>query len=187
LSVQKQPSINVLHWKLPEDFVDSIKSFEINRIVDDRLSVVPIAALPINVNTKGDVALNYSYSDTVSTRVVGYEIIGRLRDERKVLLDKVTTIGQPTQIPDEQMVIFTLDENDNSQLKIVIVDPTTDVVLREKTLTYRAVFDHTQKIYVGDFIVRGILIFDLYIVNNSRRRTKKMRFKATNAGVTLQE
>jgi hypothetical protein len=187
LTVKKHPSINVLKWRLTSDLMDSIESFEVNRISDDRLSAIQIATVSIISNTRGVAELEYFYRDTISTPVVGYEILGKMRDERRILLDKISTIGVDIEIPDEQMLIFELPESDKSQVHIFVVDPVRDVVLREKTLNYSAALDPTQKIYVGDFIVRGIMSFDVYVVNKSNRQSKKMQFKATEVGVVLQK
>jgi len=187
LAVQRQPSINILKWKLAPDLVDSIEMFEVNRISNDRLTAAQIASVSIGSNTKGDTELDYSYRDTVSVSVAGYEIVGKMRDERRRLLDKVSTIGVDVKIPEEQMLVFNLDEQDKTQLQIFIVDQNRDVVLREKTLNYSATLDQIQRIYVGDFIVRGIVKFDLYVVNKNNHRTKKMQFTATETGLVLQQ
>jgi hypothetical protein len=165
LSSSNNKNIVTLRWTLQKPYDDNIDAFEIYRSQKGaRLTMV--GNVPAEFNALGVVQSDYAFIDTLSSENnYTYEIIGLLNNGTKEILDRHTTNFYRGDRANGQTLNISLDFKEGTSVQMLLIDKYADKILRQLAIEFRKAQDHSQRIYVGNYIEMGIRNFIVRIVN----------------------
>ena len=131
------------------------------------------------LNTAGKYITNYSTTDLLSTEgIYIYEIIAIYKDSQlKDVLDRETISFRPSASLDP-FIHVSLDYKTGTKIQLMLVDELRDVVLKQNTFVFDAKRDKQQKIYIGDYLNKGISHFLVVSTNLKTFEKRVYKFSA---------
>ena len=169
-----------LQWTAAESLLQTLERFEVyrKRKGEATLQVAQVAPL---LNAAGKYITNYSATDVLATEgIYTYEIIALYKNsELKEVLDRETVSFRPSASLDPFLHV-SLDYKTGTKIQLMLVDELRDVVLKQNTFVFDARRDKQQKIYIGDYLDKGISHFLVVSTNLKTFEKRVYKFSAAN-------
>ena len=169
-----------LRWTASESLLQKLERFEVYRKRKSE-AAIPVAAFGPALNTAGKYITNYSVTDLLTTAgIYTYEVIAIYKDsELKEVLDRETVSFKPSATLDPFLHI-SLDYKTGTKIQLMLIDEMHDVVLKQNTFVFDAKRDQQQKIYIGDYLDKGINHFLVVSTNLKTFEKRVYKFSAAN-------
>jgi len=173
LTSENAGKIVVLSWEVPASLTDEMISFEIFRISESRRESILIRKMPLIRNAIGAVQRAYDVTDTVAADgAYIYQILGLFRSGIKEILDEQRiNLGPAPTATSDQMLNVPLEFKNGTPVQVLLIDAETDRVLKQTSFAFDRKKDSPQRIYVGQYIEKGVSRFLVRVVDlNDKRR-----------------
>jgi len=169
-----------LHWTATESLLQTLERFEVYRKRKGE-TALPVAVVAPVLNTAGKYITNYSATDVLSTAgIYTYEIIAVYKDSQlKEVLDRKSVTFRPSESLDPFLHV-SLDYKTGTKVQLMLIDEMRDVVLKQNTFVFNAKHDQQQKIYIGDYLDKGINHFRVVSTNLKTFEKRIYKFTAAN-------
>ena len=169
-----------LHWTASESLLQKLERFEVYRKRKSE-AAIPVAAFGPALNTAGKYITNYSVTDLLTMAgIYTYEVVAIYKDsELKEVLDRETVSFKPSATLDPFLHV-SLDYKTGTKIQLMLIDEMHDVVLKQNTFLFDAKRDQQQKIYIGDYLDKGISHFLVVSTNLKTFEKRVYKFPAAN-------
>jgi hypothetical protein len=169
-----------LHWTASESLLQTLERFEVFRKRKGE-AALPVAVFAPVLNTAGKYITNYSATDVLSEAgIYTYEVIAVYKDSQlKEVLDRELITFRPLASLDPYLHV-SLDYKTGTKVQLMLIDEMRDVVLKQNTFVFNARHDQQQKIYIGDYLDKGINHFLVVSTNLKTFEKRVYKFTATN-------
>jgi hypothetical protein len=169
-----------LHWTASELLLQSLERFEVYRKRKGEAALHIAEFAPV-LNAAGKYITNYSAMDALSAAgIYTYDVVAVYKDSYlKEVLDRQTITYRPSENHDPFLHV-SLDYKTGTKIQLMLVDEMRDVVLKQNTFVFDAKRDTQQKIYIGDYLNKGINNFLVISTNLKTFEKRVYKFTATN-------
>jgi hypothetical protein len=182
LSVARSREIVTLNWNTPQAMANEIVSFEIYRSSKGSNRSSYINRVPIALNSVGQAQTQYSLNDTLSAQgTYSYAVLGLFKDGQNQLLDQ-KVVSFYSERPAPRTLYVQLNYKKGTKLQILLLDKKRDKVLKQSSLDFKKEHDTHQRIYVDDYLDRGIQTFIVRVVNLKTQEKVDYEFVLSTEG-----
>lgn len=169
-----------LHWTASEPLLQTLERFQVYRKRKGEAALQVAVIAPV-LNTAGKYITNYSAMDVLSTAgIYTYEVIAVYKDSLlKEVLDRESVSFSPS-VNLDPFLHVSLDYKTGTKIQLMLIDEIRDVVLKQNTFVFNAKQDTQQKIYIGDYLDKGISHFLVVSTNLKTFEKRVYKFAAAN-------
>lgn len=185
LHLQSSIDINVvtLRWTLPQTYTDSIDLFQIYRRVKKAVPYELDGIVPAEFNTLGVAQTYYEFVDTLSSEgTYSYQITGLMKNGIIEIMDEHVVSFYRKSGTYRQTLDLLLDFREGTHIQMDLIDKNEDKILRHSAFQFRKSQDRNQKIFVGNYIERGINNFIVRITSGKTPNVKDHEFVVMQDG-----
>lgn len=169
-----------LHWTASEPLLQILERFEVYRKRKGEAALQVAIIAPV-LNTVGKYITQYSITDALSAAgVYTYEVVAIYKDSHlKEVLDRESVSFRPSASLDPFLHV-SLAYKTGTKIQLMLVDEMRDVVLKQNSFVFDAKRDQQQKIYIGDYLDKGITHFLVVSTNLKTFEKRVYKFEVTN-------
>ena len=160
-------------WVVSDSLAVSLNGYRLYRRHEKEKKSTFRQSLEHQRNARGESVLAYAATDTLSERGrYVYQVIGLRNDSSTVWIAEKVVDYRPDQFKPEDFILLRLQYALNTPLTVMIMDASTDRMLRKSDFTYQRKGRAWQS-YVGDFRAKGIYLFKVKVTDNLRRTSRE--------------
>lgn len=180
LNVKVTGKVVDLHWTASEPLLQVLERFEVYRKQKDEAALQVAIIAPV-LNTVGKYITNYSIVDALSEAgIYTYEVVAIYKDSQvKEVLDRQSVTYRPSENSDPFLHV-SLDYKTGTKIQLMLVDEIRDVVLKQNSFVFDAKRDQQQKIYIGNYLDKGINHFLVVSTNLKTFEKRVYKFAVTS-------
>jgi len=187
LSLDRSHEMVTLQWTTPQSLVNEIETFEIHRSSKGSNRSAFMGSVPVTLNSVGLAQTRYSFIDTLTAEgTYSYEVIGLFKSGENQLLDQ-RVVSFYSERPPPLALYVLLDFKKGTELQILVLDKKRDKVLKQSSFEFNKVHDAHQRIYVDDYVHRGIQTFIVRVINLKTRHKTDYEFVLSKEGKMIRK
>jgi hypothetical protein len=162
-----------LDWWVSDSLAPSLIGYQLYRRHEKEVKSTLRKRLEHQRNTRGESVLRYVTTDTLAERGrYVYQIVGLRNDNTTVWIAEKVIDHRPDQFKPEDFITLRLQYALNTPLTVMIIDASTDRMLKKGDFTYQRK-GRAWQYYVGDFRAKGIYLFKVKVTDNLRRTSRE--------------